>query len=52
MMIFKAWDKGALCSRLAASRPSATRATIAGRQFRVREKRAPRKPGTDSLSSG
>ncbi|MNW01691.1 hypothetical protein D3C71_1973620 [compost metagenome] len=52
MMIFSAWDSGALCSRLAVSRPSATRATMDGRQCRVREKRAPRNPGTDSLSSG
>jgi hypothetical protein len=35
-MIFSAWDSGALCSRLAVSRPSATRATMDGRQCRVR----------------
>ncbi|MNP29514.1 hypothetical protein D3C76_1225420 [compost metagenome] len=52
MMIFSAWDSGWLCSRLAASLPCQTRSTIAGRQWRVREKRAPRKPGTESTSSG
>ncbi|MNR51507.1 hypothetical protein D3C85_1711850 [compost metagenome] len=52
MMIFSACDSGALPSRLAASRPCQTLSTMAGRQCRVREKRAPRKPGTDSLSSG
>ncbi|MNL06517.1 hypothetical protein D3C87_1271540 [compost metagenome] len=52
MMIFSACDSGALCSRLAVSRPSATRETMAGKQCRVRENRAPRKPGTESASSG
>ncbi|MNR06945.1 hypothetical protein D3C85_1230450 [compost metagenome] len=52
MMIFSACASGLLPSRLAASRPSHTRATIAGRLCRVREKRAPRKPGTECASSG
>ncbi|MCY1174827.1 hypothetical protein D9M73_150400 [compost metagenome] len=52
MMIFSAWDKAWLLSRLAASRPCQTRSTMDGRQCRVREKRAPRKPGTEVLSSG
>lgn len=37
-MIFNACESGWLRSRLAASRPSQTRATMAGRQCRVREK--------------
>ncbi|MNO99736.1 hypothetical protein D3C76_915130 [compost metagenome] len=52
MMIFNACDSALLCSRLAASRPCQTRSTMLGRQCCVREKRAARKPGTDSLSSG
>ena len=51
MMIFSACASGLLRARLAASRPCQMRSTIAGRQCRVREKRAPRKPGTEVSSA-